>query len=146
MRLTEYTDYSLRVLIYLAVNRESVTTIQEIADTYGISKNHLVKVAHNLGRLGFVTTGRGRGGGIRLGREPETIRIGDLVRKVETDFKLAECFDVETNGCVISAECIYKTALTLAHAAFFNVLDEYTLADLVRNELALRKRFRIRAT
>ena len=137
MRLTDFTDYTLRALIYLGVHRDELVTIQEIADAYGISKNHLMKVAHQLGLLGVVVTMRGRGGWLRLSREPDAIRIGQVVRNVEFDLALAECFDSRTNTCTISPVCTLKGALGKAREAFFAVLDDYTLEDLCRNESKL---------
>ena len=102
MRLTMYTDFSLRVLIYLGTKEKGeLSTIQAISDAYGISKNHLMKVTHELGKLGYIETIRGRGGGIRLAMEPEDINIGQVVRHTEDDFHLVECFDCKTNSCVI---------------------------------------------
>jgi Rrf2 family nitric oxide-sensitive transcriptional repressor len=99
MRLTAYTDYSLRTLIFLAMNREQLVTIQQIADAHGIAKNHLTKVVHRLGTLGYVETVRGRNGGLRLGREPADINLGEVVRHTETDFHMAPCFAEESVGC-----------------------------------------------
>ena len=92
MRLTDYTDYSLRTLMYLGLNRNGLVTIQEIADTYGISKNHLMKVVHQLGVAGMVDTVRGRNGGLRLKKEPEDINLGQVVRGTEPDLTMVECF------------------------------------------------------
>jgi Rrf2 family nitric oxide-sensitive transcriptional repressor len=139
MRLTEYTDYTLRVLIYLGLHREKVVTIQEIADAYGISKNHLMKIVHQLGLQGIVETTRGRGGGLRLKRSPESIRVGDIVRATEADFSLVECFDRAANQCVIAPSCKLKTALAEALEAFFRVLDDYTLSDFLQSEKRLVK-------
>ena len=97
MKLTDYTDYSLRTLMYLGFNRDRLVTIQDIADLHGISKNHLMKVVHQLGLSGMVETVRGRNGGIRLNKEPEDINIGEVVRNTETDFYMAECLDRGNN-------------------------------------------------
>lgn len=135
MRLTAYTDYSLRTLMYLALNRGQLATIQEIADVHGIAKNHLTKVVHQLGMLGYVTTIRGRKGGLRLAREPSEINIGEVVRHTETDFHMASCFDPQSTGCVYSAACALQAALGNATSAFLAVLDALTLEQmLVREE------------
>ena len=130
MRLTFYSDYSLRLLMYAAVRHGELVTIQEVADAYGISKNHLMKVAFELGRKGYLDTVRGRGGGFRLSRSPEKIRVGDVVRETEEDFTMVECFDPKSNKCVITSPCRLRGALSRALKAYFAVLDEYTLADL----------------
>lgn len=133
MRLTTYTDYALRTLMYLAAHRDSLVTIQEIADLHGIAKNHLTKVVHQLGLLGLVETVRGRNGGLRLGREPEEINVGAVVRSTETDFFMAECFDENKTGCAYSSSCMLKGVLGEATAAYLRVLDGVTLASLVRS-------------
>lgn len=130
-----YTDFSLRVLIYLGTKEKGdLSTIQAISDAYGISKNHLMKVTHELGKLGYIETIRGRGGGIRLAKEPEDIIIGQVVRHTEDDFHLVECFDSKTNSCVISPVCGLKGALNRALFAYLKVLDEYTLADFLHQK------------
>jgi Rrf2 family nitric oxide-sensitive transcriptional repressor len=130
MRLTFYSDYSLRLLMYTALRHGRLVTIQEVANAYGISKNHLMKVAFELGRKGYLETVRGRGGGLRLARPPEKIGLGEVIRAVEEDFNLVECFDADSNGCVIAGACRLRGALSRALNAYFAVLDEYTLADL----------------
>jgi Rrf2 family nitric oxide-sensitive transcriptional repressor len=143
MRLTTYTDYSLRVLIYLGVQSGKLVTIKQISEHYGISNNHLLKVVHQLGLLGFIETVRGRNGGLRLARPASQIVIGDVVRKMEQDMALVECFAVEgridpNSDCRIMDACVLKGALTKALQAFLDVLDQYTLAELVapKNRLA----------
>ena len=131
MKLTSYTDYALRTLMYLAMHREQLVTIQEIADAHRIAKNHLSKVVHQLGMLGLVETVRGRHGGLRLGREPSAINIGDVVRSTETDFFIAQCFDKAQPGCIYSSSCALKGALGRAASAFLAVLDGVTLDTLV---------------
>ncbi|MDN7226665.1 Rrf2 family transcriptional regulator [Planococcus liqunii] len=139
MRLTMYTDYSLRVLIYLASTEEDkLSTIQEISDAYNISKNHLMKVTFELGKAGFIHTVRGRGGGIRLADLPENINIGTVVRRMEDDFHLVECFDMEHNRCPIAPVCGLRGVLGKALHAYLAVLDEYTLEDLLFNKEGLR--------
>lgn len=138
MRLTMYTDYSLRVLLYLGVKgKEELSTVQEISDAYSISRNHLTKVTHQLGKLGLIETIRGRGGGIRLKLAPKEINIGETVRKAEEDFHIVECFNCEMNRCIITPVCRLKGVLHEALAAYFKVLDSYTLADFVENNAGL---------
>ena len=131
MQLTRYTDYSLRVLIYLAVHEEGLATIDEISEAYGISKAHLTKIVHQLGLAGYLETVRGRGGGLRLARPPEKIRIGDVVRQTE-EMSLVECFDPKTSHCRIEPVCGLQAVLREALQAFLRTLDGYTLADLVQ--------------
>lgn len=139
MQLTLYTDYSLRVLIYLGMRPAQQATITEIAQSYGVSRNHLVKVVHNLANMGYIKTTRGRGGGMLLAHRPEAINVGEVVRNTEPNFNLVECFDKENNTCPIAPGCALIKALKRARAAFLEVLDEYTLADVVANadELAV---------
>ena len=135
MRLTLYTDYSLRVLLFLGTKEPgALSTIKEISDAYGISKNHLMKVSHELGKMGYVETIRGRGGGIRLAKRPEEIGIGEVVRQTEEDFYLVDCFNPESIGCVISPVCNLKGALNKALHAYITVLDEYKLSDFLHNK------------
>ena len=134
MRLTSYTDYALRTLMFLALNRERLVTIGDIAETHHIAKNHLTKVVHQLGTLGYVETMRGRSGGLRLGREPEDIRVGDVVRDTETDFYMAACFDEAAVGCLYSAGCELKGTLARATSAFLEVLDNVTLAQMIARD------------
>jgi Rrf2 family transcriptional regulator, nitric oxide-sensitive transcriptional repressor len=130
MRLTAYTDYTLRTLMYLAVNADRHATIAEIARTYRISETHLMKIVHQLGVAGDIETTRGRNGGIRLGKPAASINLGAVVRRTEPDMDLVACFgDVDT--CPIGEACVLQTALHQALAAFLAVLDRYTLADLV---------------
>lgn len=139
MRLTLYTDFSLRILIYLgAKQREELTTIQDISNAYGISKNHLMKVSHELGKAGYIETVRGRGGGIRLALKPEEINIGEVVRRMEDDFYLVECFNPSGGSCPISPVCGLKGVLGRALQAYLQVLSEYTLQDLLINRDDLR--------
>lgn len=134
MRLTAYTDYTLRTLMYLGMHRERLATIQDIADLHGISKNHLMKVAHQLGLSGLVETVRGRNGGLRLREQPERINIGAVVRHSETDFYMAVCFDPASNACHLAPACALKGVLAAATAAYLKVLDGVTLADLIAVE------------
>ncbi|HWO99133.1 MAG TPA: Rrf2 family transcriptional regulator [Methylococcus sp.] len=133
MQLTQFTDYSLRVLIYLArMPKDGLATVPEIAEYYRISRNHLVKVVHNLSSQGFVTTTRGKGGGIRLARSPDRIGIGEVVRRTEPHMNLVECFDVKANRCGIIRGCFLKAILYEARREFLVTLDRYTLADAAR--------------
>jgi Rrf2 family nitric oxide-sensitive transcriptional repressor len=131
VRLTSYTDYSLRTLMYLAMHGDRLATIQEIADLHGISKNHLMKVVHQLGLAGHIETVRGRNGGLRLKRPAADINIGALVRSTETDFFMAECFDRANNTCPLTPDCQLKWVLNQATQAFLAVLDGATLASLL---------------
>jgi Rrf2 family nitric oxide-sensitive transcriptional repressor len=131
MRLAEFTDYTLRVLMYCASNPDRLVTIAEIADMHGVSKNHLMKIVNDLGRQGVLETVRGRGGGVRLLKPATEIRVGDVVRSTETDFRLVECFDDTTNACSMSPTCRLKRLLEAALRAYFRELDDQTLADLV---------------
>jgi Rrf2 family nitric oxide-sensitive transcriptional repressor len=131
MRLTSFTDYSLRTLLYLAANRDRLVTIQDIADLHVISKNHLMKVVYQLGLAGLVETVRGRNGGLRLAKEPKDINIGALVRSTETDFFMAECFDRSVDTCPLTPNCKLKHTLNDATRAFLAVLDQQTLEDML---------------
>tara|TARA_R110002072_G_scaffold534_6_gene3997 strand:- start:173143 stop:173577 length:435 start_codon:yes stop_codon:yes gene_type:complete len=138
MRLSNFTDYSLRVLIYLVLKGEERSTVSEIADKYGISKNHLVKVVHNLSSLGIIKSFKGKGGGIVLQQSPEKIIIGKLVREFESDSHLVECFS--SNGkCAIDPTCKLKSALRKAELNFYKTLEGFTLADIVSNRKQLSK-------
>lgn len=130
MRLTEYTDYTLRVLMYCAANRHALITIGELAERHNLSKNHLMKVVNDLARQGLLETTRGRGGGLRLLKEPHDVRIGDVVRACETDFRLVECFDPDTNLCTLTPSCRLKQLFDSALRAYFRELDGATLADI----------------
>lgn len=136
MRLTQLSDYSLRVLMYLGARPERLATIQEIAGAYGISENHLMKVVHRLAQNGFVETVRGRGGGLRLKGGAAEIRLGAVVRAVEEDFRLVECF-ASGDTCRITDVCRLKRILHQALGAFLESLDAWTLADLVKRPKTL---------
>ncbi|MDJ1109162.1 Rrf2 family transcriptional regulator [Macrococcus caseolyticus] len=136
MKLTLYSDYSLRVLMYVA-RQEHRVQIDEIANFYGISKNHLTKVVNNLATLGYIETTRGRGGGIRIKMAPEEINIGALIRKTEEHFNLVECFDRETNTCPIAGICGLQGVLGEALNAYLSVLDKYTLQDILFRKIVL---------
>lgn len=138
MRMTFQTDYALRMLIYLAARPEEACTVHDVAETYGLSRNHLLKVALKLRRLGYIATTRGRAGGIRLAMRPEAISIGALVRATEEDLSLVECMQDCGGACAITPACRLKGMFHEALAAYLAVLDRYTLADAARNRTALR--------
>lgn len=126
MKLKSYTDYALRVLMHLAAQPDRLASISEIARTYRISHNHLMKVVHDLRKEGFLDSVRGRSGGVKLGRPAEQISVGDVVRRTEGTFDLVDC-----GSCVIAPACSLTAALHEARQAFMAVLDGYSLADLV---------------
>ena len=138
MRLTLHTDYSLRLLMLLAIEPDTRHTIEEVARRYDISRNHMMKVAQTLTQGGFVLSVRGRGGGLELARAPEAINLGAVVRACEDSFALVECFDSERNTCVVSSACGLRGPLEEALAAFLSVLDSYSLADLVARPRTLK--------
>jgi Rrf2 family nitric oxide-sensitive transcriptional repressor len=141
MRLTVYTDYSLRVLMYLALNPDRRPTIAEVSSSYGISKNHIMKVVHQLGVAGYIETVRGKNGGMRLARFPQDIVLGEVVRRTEPDMALVPCFDPINALCVIAPACKLRRALQQARGVFLAVLDDYTLADLAENRQGLTTLF-----
>jgi len=143
MQLTQYTDYSLRVLIFLGLNPNRRCTITEISNAYDINRNHLVKVVHNLSSSGWITTIRGKSGGMILYFSPEQINIGAVVRYTEPHMDLLECFDVENNTCVIAPACALKHGLYKARKAFMDVLDSYSLDDILQNQNDLRELFNV---
>lgn len=163
MRLTNYSDYALRSLIYLAVKPKphTLANISDIANSYDISKSHLTKVIHQLGQLGYIESVRGKNGGIRLARAPKEINLGVLIKQIEPDFDLVECFSVPASkdkdarlkdvpvtfieektdkpiGCVITPVCQLKSVFSEALRAFITVLERYTLADIINNEDELK--------
>jgi Rrf2 family nitric oxide-sensitive transcriptional repressor len=141
MQLTRFTDYTLRTLIAVGVDTEGGVTIADIAARYGISKNHLMKVVQHLARAGYLETVRGRGGGLRLAVPAERIGLGAIVREVE-GFEIVPCFGAErraVEACAIAPACVLKGALGRALTAFLDVLDEYTLADLIGPDRRLRR-------
>ncbi|SFD02260.1 RrF2 family transcriptional regulator [Bacillus sp. UNCCL81] len=141
MRLTTYSDYSLRVLIFLSSEpREKLVNIKDIAEAYDISKNHLMKIIYNLGKMGYIETIRGRNGGIRLAKLPTEINIGEIIRKTEEDFNIVECFE-HGNTCVITPVCSLKHIFNNALEQFLQVLDQYTLDDIVKNNAMLKDYF-----
>ncbi|HEX5634438.1 MAG TPA: Rrf2 family transcriptional regulator [Gemmatimonadales bacterium] len=137
MRLTGFTDYSLRVLIYLASEPARRATIAEIAQSFAVKENHLTKVVHFLGKIGVLANVRGKGGGLELALPPERIVIGRVVRETEGADVVAECFGDAPSGCSIARICRLRGVLAEALGAFYGVLDRYTLADLVHNRESL---------
>lgn len=137
MRITTYSDYSLRLLMFLAIENERLATISEVAEAYSISRAHIMKVAHQLGVAGLVETVRGRSGGLRLAKPPEVIRVGEVLRLTEPDFDMVPCFEAP-DMCRITSGCLLKNALGEATSAYLGVLDRYTLADLVADQRALK--------
>jgi Rrf2 family nitric oxide-sensitive transcriptional repressor len=136
MRLTDYTDFTLRVLMFCAINTERAVTIAEIADSHAVSKNHLMKIVNDLAHQGILQTTRGRGGGLRLLKPAAEIVIGDVVRQTETDFRMVECFDAASNSCTLSAHCKLKNVIGAATAAYLAELDKVTLADITQTPSA----------
>jgi Rrf2 family transcriptional regulator, nitric oxide-sensitive transcriptional repressor len=138
LRLTVYTDYALRMLMYLALKDDGLATIAEIAESYDISKNHLMKVAHQLGVAGYVATVRGRNGGLRLAKPAEAIGLGEIVRVTEPDMALVPCFKPIDASCALRRCCVLQHALQKACFAFVEILDGYTLRDLVQPRARLQ--------
>ena len=141
MRLTRYTDYSLRVLMHLAARPERLSSISEIARTYAISQNHLMKVVHDLRKAGYLSAVRGRSGGIRLGKPADQINIGEVVRHTEEGFELVDC-----GSCIIAPACGLTGVLNEALRAFMRTLDGYSLADLVAGRSEALRAFGIPST
>ena len=137
MQLTRFSDYSLRALIYLGMNRHRRCTIREIAKAYGISENHLMKLIHHLGRNGFIATTRGKNGGLELARPAHEISVGAVLRAMEGNFHLVECFKEDGNSCPIAGPCVLSRVLDEALQAFLEVLDRHTLEDLLAPSYAL---------
>ena len=134
MRLTSFTDYTLRVLIFLGLHREGggLATIGDIAASYGVSENHLMKVVHHLAKEGYIETTRGKGGGMRLARAPEQINLGQVIRGAEEEVAIVECFQPGNARCAIIPACVLKGVLAEAVREFFKVLDQRTLKDLLQ--------------
>ena len=135
MRLTLHTDYALRVLVHVGLRNGELVTITEIADRYGISKNHLTKVVHQMGKIGYLETVRGKYGGVRLLRAPEQIKLGEFIRETEDDFALVRCMKCGSqNECSLNGHCIAHNALSSGLNAFFAELNRYTLADMLETQ------------
>jgi Rrf2 family nitric oxide-sensitive transcriptional repressor len=139
MRLTSYTNYSMRILMYCALHRGELVTIADIARDFDISRAHLLKAARRLGQLGYLQTMRGRSGGVQLAMEPPEISVGEVVRALETSDDFVECFNLETNSCRLAGTCRLTGMLRRALEAFYRELDGKTLADLVGQDKKLRQ-------
>lgn len=133
MQLTIFTDYGLRSLMYLASKPDTLCSVREIAEHYGISRNHLVKVVHRLAKLGYIISSKGKGGGIRLATNPTELKLGDLVQKLEPNMHIVECFNKELNTCRVIDSCKLKHYLFEANLAFIKTLNNYSLEDAVIN-------------
>ncbi len=139
MRLTTFTDYSIRVLIYAATKKDELTSIREVSEVYDISSNHLMKVVHRLGQGGFLHTVRGKKGGFRLAKDPKDINLGDVIRYTEDDLNIVDCLKVSdchgknAHECRLANDCHFGRVMTEALAAFLGVVNKYTLADLIEN-------------
>lgn len=144
MRLTTFTDYCLRVLMYVGAKGDDLVTIDEICASYGISRGHVMKAVFRLGQLGYLETVRGKGGGMRLARAPEKISLGAVVRDTEEDLYLVGCFEPKVDACRIQSVCILRGALNTALKAFLDVLDGYTLADLLSPQKKLAQLLHIK--
>ncbi len=143
MRLAHRTDYALRVLMHLAVSGEGAS-VGAIASRFGLSAHHVMKVAQELVRAGWVDAQRGRGGGLKLAVEPRQLKIGDVVRRLEPDFRLVECFDPAENECIVTKACRLRGVLEQALELFLGRLDSVTLADLMQDRRGLAKLLRIK--
>jgi Rrf2 family transcriptional regulator, nitric oxide-sensitive transcriptional repressor len=143
VRLTTYTDYALRVLMHAALKDGALVRIDEVAEDFGISRNHLSKVVHNLGAKGYLRTVQGRRGGFQLARTPAEITVGQVVRDFEPDFNLVECFEARVSQCRIQRSCVLAGELAAALQAFLSRLDEVSLSDLVRPRNSLRAQLRM---
>ena len=139
MKLTLFSDYSLRILMFAALRNNAQFSVDEVAQVYGLSRHHAAKVVNFLTQRGYLRAQRGRGGGIQLGQDPNEIGIGKLVRQTEDGQPLVECFDAVSNRCPLIQACQLKQALAQAWNAFFKILDGYTLGDLVRKPAPLRQ-------
>ena len=133
MQLTNFVDYSLRSLMYLAAKPGKLCTSKEISEYYGISHHHIVKVIHRLAQLGHLVSSKGKGGGIKLALPAESLKIGDLIKQLEPTMQLVECFNQDTNSCKISNFCQLKHFLHEANSSFIESLNHYTLKDAIKN-------------
>ena len=139
MRLTAYTDYALRVLMQVALREGELVRIAEVATSFGISRNHLTKIVHNLGTRGYLCTVQGRNGGMRLARPATDITVGEVVREFEPDFQLVECFNAPPTNCRIETACVLKDAFRDAVDLFLDRLDQVTLSDLIRPRAKIQR-------
>lgn len=129
MQLTQFTDYGFRTLIYLMSHSQDVVTVKEISEYHSISRNHLVKVVHTLSQLGYITTTKGKGGGIQIAKSTENLRLGDLILSLEPNMNIVECFEAKNNTCKIIDSCKLKHYLYEATENFINTMNKYTLLD-----------------
>lgn len=136
MQLTQFTDYSLRALIYIALKKD-ICTIKDITEAYSISGNHMIKIIHNLSKMGLIKTIRGKNGGIILAANPQEINLGSLIVNLESNFDLVPCFNKDKANCCIAPVCKLKNILYEARNAFMSVLNQYTLADIMHNKSEL---------
>lgn len=143
MQLRAFSDFSIRVLMFAALRHPNRVTVDEVAESFGISRHHLVKIVHELGCKGYLDTHRGTGGGFTLARSPQQIKLGDIIRIGEESDTVIDCSDRNSNQCRLFPACRLKNVLDEAAAAFFSVLDAYTLADLVKKRDVLRAELRI---
>ena len=142
MRLTSYSNYALRALQFAALRAPALVRVDDVATAHGLSRAHITKIVHELGQAGFLETVRGRGGGFRLARPADEIRVGDVVRLTEGPVEIVECFNAETNTCPLRGVCILSAKIHEATRAFFAVLDEVTVADIAANRGALLDRLK----
>lgn len=131
MQLTNFTDYGLRTLMYLAVHTEKLSSVKEVAEHFNISRNHLVKIVHRLSLLGYIETIRGKGGGMRIVEGSMKLRLGDLITKLEPNMTMVECFDAKTNTCCITESCQLRHYLFEATQSYIEVLNQYTISDTI---------------
>jgi Rrf2 family nitric oxide-sensitive transcriptional repressor len=134
MRLTQFTDYSLRVLIYLALQPGKRTTIDQLTSAYGVSRHHIRSVVHHLAKLGYIDSTQGKGGGMVLAFKPEEVSLREIVENTENDFYVVDCFKPDSNNCPIEPICVLKQALSNASNHFLETLEKYTIADLINNK------------
>lgn len=134
MHLTTFTEHAFRVLMYLAKNNNTQATIQEISESYKVSRNHIAKVVHQLGLSGFILTNRGARGGIRLAKEATEIHAGDVVKEMEKGINIVKCFEEPSSDCPFAESCKLKTALVRAREGFLDILNQFTLADLIEDD------------
>ena len=137
MHFTDFTDYSLWVLIYLHMKDGEKTTVKQVAEYYNISQNHLVKVVHNLGLKGYIKSEKGKGGGIQLNMPASEINVGEVIKAVEPHFNLVACFNDQSRPCKVEPVCALKGVLDIALQSFFKVIDQYTLEDAVNAKIKL---------
>lgn len=134
MRLTQFTDYSLRVLIYLGLHRDNRVTIDELTQAYGVSRHHIRSVVHKLSTLGYVDSTQGKGGGLTLAMDTKDISVREVVENTENDFYIVECFNPDGSSCPIEPMCVLKQALSKASLSFLQALGKYTIEDLIKNK------------